>query len=315
MNYSMNDIANGKLPYMFADAALKKVKEFEKIFSSDEDDLSPWEASMEVEQNKKDLRENLIDSWDENHRGPGPADFSSEIGLARMCKGLDHVGSKAMMHMFHDEPGYGIQVNSRLLKKYFMYCSAMHAYEFWRAYIKSGNFWGGLKTSEMYFFMKLVDKNHNEKVSLLSEDEAAKYRKAVVDVYAHLDSDRFDKMPEAIGLAMADPFTLTDCVKKYGAEKTAKGVEEWFQMERQKRKQETNKRRNIVAGVVGASAALPTAVFAPNMPMIGRGVLGVVAAVSGWLALAQLKKHDEKKPEQDQVKMGRVATMLTKYAL
>ena len=270
---------------------------------------------MEVDQNKEDLRDNLIDSWDDKHRGPGPADFCSEIALARTCKGLDYVGAKAMMHMFHDEPGYGIQVNGRLLKKYFMYCSAMHAYEFWAAYIKTGSFWGGLKTLEMHHFLNLVEKNHDEKVSLLSEDDAVKYRKAVVDVYAHLDSDRFDKMPEAMGLAMADPLALTDCVKKYGVEKTAKGVEEWFQMERQKHKQQMNKKRNIVVGVVGASAALPTAVFAPNMPMVGRGVLGAVAAVSGWLALYQLKKHDEKKKEQDQVKMGAVATKLTKFGL
>lgn len=321
---SLNDIANGEFPRAMAEDAYKQVKALKKIFcpEDDEEELSAWDASMEAESNKEDLRDNLIDSWDRNRIAVGPIMTmgSSELGLARLCQGLKHVGSKAMMHMFHDEPGYGIQVNERLLKKYCIYTAALHEYEFWKAYIDTGNFWGGLKSSEMYFFTKLVSKNQNEKVSLLSEDEAADYRKAFVDVYEQLPSDlfdgspRLDKMPQALGLAMADPSALVGSVKKYGAKKIARGVAEWFDAEREKHKQEVHRKVGLVTGITGASAALPTAVFAPNIPMIGRGVLGAVAAVSGWLALHQLRKYDENKKQPIESKLGKVATTLAKFS-
>ncbi|MBQ4471676.1 MAG: hypothetical protein II942_00295 [Alphaproteobacteria bacterium] len=315
------DLANGKYQHMMAEEALAKVKELKKIFSpDDDDDLSAWDASMTAEQNKKDLRDMLIDTWDHIRVSPQMHMGSSELGLARVCQGLKYVGPKAMMKMFHDEPGYGTQVNERLLKKYFIYTAALHEYEHWKEYINTKNFWGGLKSSEMIYFVKLIGKNQEEKISFLSEDERENYRKAVVDVYDHLPSDlfdgkpRFDKMPQALGLAMADPAILINSVKKYGPEKTAKGVVEWFDAERAKYKQEVRRKVGLVTGITGASVALPTAVFTPNMPMVGRGILGAVAAVSGWLALYQLRKHDENKKEHGENKLGKVAAIFDKYS-
>ncbi|MBQ3696147.1 MAG: hypothetical protein II938_04195 [Alphaproteobacteria bacterium] len=309
-----------------AEDALRTVKALEKTFRPEEDDeaedLSAWDASMEADSNKKDLRDMLIDTWDKNGIGVHPMlhTGSDELGLARMCQGLNHISPKVMMKMFHDEPGYGIQVNPRLYKKYFIYTAALHEYEFWKAYIDTGNFWGGLKSFEMAYFLKLIGKNQNEKISFLSEDERENYRKVFVDVYDQLPSDlfdgrpRFDKMPQALGLAMADSAILINSVKKYGPEKTARGVAEWFDAERAKHKKEVRRKVGLVAGITGASVALPTAVFTPNMPMVGRGLLGAVAAVSGWLALYQLKKHDENKQEKGESNLGKVAAIFDKYS-
>ena len=288
-------------------------------------EFSAWDLASGADEAKKELRERFLIV---RTRGFGKVlnvDVP-EHQFAKWCRGLEWVRPEKLLEIFDLEKG---MITEDSLTEYHKFCKSLYSFHRWTEALRSDDFakpfTEGLSgKEEIKFFREMIRKNREEKVSLLTDKQRIQYRKAWVKVYEQLPSDRFDNFPQVIGLAAADPFTLMDNVKRYGAKETAKGVAQWFNAEREKfqKPQKPNRKAyeaSLVVRALGAASAMPTAVFVPNLTPVARGILGACAVASGWLTFAQLRKHCEEIAELKQKEQiakphrSPVAVTLAKY--
>ena len=221
---------------------------------------------------------------------------------AYYCCALYQLPPKKIIHLFDELVDKG---NKEECEKFFNFATDLATLQRLRKAKLTNNYFDALFTlDEEYknFVRPRIKKNQEEKITLLTPEQLKQYRRSFVKVFRHLPSLRYDKLPESLGLAMADPIVLMNGVEKYGSKAVARDISEWYraQIKELDEKREASHRTGIFSRGAVAAAALPTAVFAPNLSLMGRGILGACAAVSGWLAFNQLVKAQKAQKEIEQ---------------
>ncbi|MBQ4471677.1 MAG: hypothetical protein II942_00300, partial [Alphaproteobacteria bacterium] len=218
---------------------------------------------------------------------------------AYYCCALYHLPAQKIIHLFDQIVD---KKNTKECEKFFDFASDLETVQRLRKAKLTNNYFDALFTlDEEYkkFVKDRVQKNQEEKIALLTPEQLKQYYRSFVKVFRHLPSLRYDKLPESLGLAMADPIVLMKSVEKYGSKAVARDISEWYRAQIIELDQKINAshRTSIMSRGAVAAAALPTAVFAPNLSLMGRGILGACAAVSGWLAFNQLVKAQKAQKE------------------
>ena len=312
LRFSLEEFWNGT----WIDKKIKwyqdKVNAYQKVDAN----LSAWNLKTDVPEVRKELRKRFIEHW----KGQTKVwDVNvPELSLVHSVRGLEYVEPAKLFEMSDEKDG--ITVSN--LTSYVEFCDALHSLELAKYYKTNQQeryVWQmGLPLKEQKYFSKMIKTNQEEKISLLSKKQYKQYRADFIDVCKWLPSARFDKYPEAIGLAAVDPLWLMANVKKQGVVKTAQAVDIWFDAERKKimpMDMDDLEANLIMAGAIGFGLFGGPAIFKPDAPVAVRGVLGAVAAVSGWLALHQLWRYYRKRPKviDDQLKQNSMTAALLKY--
>ncbi|MBQ3696146.1 MAG: hypothetical protein II938_04190 [Alphaproteobacteria bacterium] len=302
-------------------------EEINAFLKVEEHEFSAWDLTEGAKAARKELRERFLLVRPDHGFGKVCGVPVPELGIAILRRGVKYVCPEKILKMFDARDGEVDTEGHVNLDKYADFCETLYSLHRWKYALKFDDFFdslnNGLDSKKEYnFFAKMIKKNREEKVSFLTDEQYMKYRRVFAELYEQLPSERFDKMPALVGLAMADPLTLMDSVKKHGIQETAAGVAQWFNAEHEKLKDAD--RKSYVAGLAvrasGAAMAIPTALFAPNLPIMERGFLGFCAALSGLMTFERLQKHKKEMEKLEQQKQlakpfeSPVAVTLAKYA-
>ena len=263
-------------------------------FQGSSSDLNSWESEHEVPKAKQELRQYLLKAMNPS-AGPNLLGVKVEgYALAHYLRGLDLLSPTRVLEMDKAATSSVQEINA-FFRPFSDFCDNVYSLQRWEEFLekqkqgKKWDFFYVLSKSDDKWFARRIEQNQREKVVLLSEDQRVKYRSAFVDIYENLPSRRVDKMPEVLGLAMADPVVLINSVEQYGKKKTAAAVAEWTQTMYDNRDNQALKKDAIWYGMMAALGA--AAAFAPRTGLTARGIVGATAAVSGWLAFQRLLEY------------------------